>query len=259
MTMRKIILCAFVGAAMIPAAASAQRGGGGPPAGTGGPGNAGGFGAGGPGGMGSAIGNAGFGNGGIGNGGLSDVGSMMRDQARMNSQGPTNASPIGIHHANQNSVLSTTPPSTTGLHHSGVTHPTETHVQGVDAHHITTTSAHHAVTSHPTVSHVGVAGSNHARLNSQGPEHASSTGVHHASQNSVLAGAHGASLTNISVGMPLLSNGSHVGTVTRVITAHGVVTRVLVQGMNGRTYSLAPNSLTASGGTLTTTMHLHGV
>lgn len=102
---RKIILCALASVAMIPAAALAQHGGGpggggGPPGGMGGPGNAGGFGHGGPGGM----GNGGFG----GNGGMSDIGSTMRDQARMNSQGPAHASQTGIDHANANSVLAGT-------------------------------------------------------------------------------------------------------------------------------------------------------
>jgi hypothetical protein len=58
--------------------------------------------------------------------------------------------------------------------------------------------------------------------------------------------------------MPLFSNGTQVGTVYRVVTANGVITRVLVQGTNGRIYSLAPNTLTASGGSLTTTATLRG-
>jgi hypothetical protein len=68
-------------------------------------GNAGGFGAGSPGG---GIGNAG----GFG-GGMSDVGITTRDQARLNSQGPANASATGIAHANQNSVLAGTGTTTT--------------------------------------------------------------------------------------------------------------------------------------------------
>jgi hypothetical protein len=58
--------------------------------------------------------------------------------------------------------------------------------------------------------------------------------------------------------MPLFSNGTQVGTVYRVVTANGVITRVLVQGTNGRIYSFAPNTLTASGGSLTTTATLRG-
>jgi hypothetical protein len=105
-----------------------------------------------------------------------------------------------------------------------------------------------------------VAMNSQARLNSQGPVHASATGVAHANSHSVLAGAAGATtLTGVSVGMPLLSNGTQVGTVYRVVTANGVITRVLVQGTNGRIYSLSPTTLTASGGSLTTTASLRGI
>jgi len=44
-----------------------------------------------------------------------------------------------------------------------------------------------------------------------------------------------------------------------VITANGMIRRVLVQGTNGRTFSLSPNVLTASGGTLTTSVRLRGM
>ena len=51
-------------------------------------------------------------NGGM-NGGMSATGQTMRDQARINSQGPANASATGIAHANENSVLSGTTTDTT--------------------------------------------------------------------------------------------------------------------------------------------------
>ena len=104
--LRKTLLFAFVSAAAIPAMALAGPGGGGggggggmggPPSGMGGPGNAGGFGVGGPAGMGNAD-----------MGGINGVGSSMRDQGRLNSQGPEHASATGIAHANQNSVLAGT-------------------------------------------------------------------------------------------------------------------------------------------------------
>lgn len=102
--------------------------------------------------------------------------------------------------------------------------------------------------------------STQARANSQGPLHASATGIAHANSHSVLAGAGTTTpLTGVTVGMPLFSNGTQVGTVTRVVTANGVVTRVLVQGTNGRVYSLAPSTLTASGGSLTTNVTLRGL
>jgi hypothetical protein len=44
-----------------------------------------------------------------------------------------------------------------------------------------------------------------------------------------------------------------------VVNANGRIQRVLVQGTNGRIYSLAPNSLTASGGNLMTSASLRGM
>jgi hypothetical protein len=101
--------------------------------------------------------------------------------------------------------------------------------------------------------------SSQARLNSQGPVHASATGIAHANSHSVLAGRPATRVTGVSVGMPLFSNGAQVGTVYRVVTANGVITRVLVQGTNGRIYSLAPSTLTASGGSVMTTATLRGI
>lgn len=102
--------------------------------------------------------------------------------------------------------------------------------------------------------------SGQARINSQGALHASATGIAHANSHSVLYGASaGSRLTGVSVGMPLFSNGTQVGSVYRVVTANGVVARVLVQGTNGRIYSLAPTTLTATGGSLTTNTMLRGL
>jgi hypothetical protein len=89
--------------------------------------------------------------------------------------------------------------------------------------------------------------------------HASAAGIAHANSHSVLAGGSTTRLTGVSVGMPLFSNGTQVGTVYRVVTANGVITRVLVQGTNGRIYSLAPSTLTASGGSVTTSATLRGI
>jgi len=89
--------------------------------------------------------------------------------------------------------------------------------------------------------------------------HASATGIAHANSHSVLAGGSGAALSGVSVGMPFYSNGTQVGTVYRVVTANGTITRVLVQGTNGRIYSLAPSTLTASGGSVSTTASLRGI
>jgi hypothetical protein len=341
---RTALMCALASAAMIPAAAVAQHGpggGGGQPAGVGGAGNAGGFGHGGPGGFG-AGGPGGIGNGSVG--GMSDMGSSMRDQARMNSQGPANASATGIAHANQNSVLAGTTPTTsitsgafagltTGttlysngtpvgtvsqirtngqgsvamvvvkgtnggyyavpaskLTFSGGALSTSARLAGVNTSTTTTSGTtmssnqartysqgptyasstgiahanrrsvlYGASTTSSTTSSTITSANTQRRLNSQGPLHASATGIAHANRHSVLYGGSTSSLANVSVGMPLFSNNTQVGTVYRVVTANGVVTRVLVQGTNGRIYSLSPSTLTASGGGVTTTTSLRGM
>jgi len=277
----KLILCALASATMIPTAAIGHPGGGGgggmggAPAGMGGPGNAGGF------------GNSGM-------GGINDVGSSMRDQGRLNSQGPAHASATGIANANANSVLAgTTAAKTvtrgplvgltvgTMLFSNGtavgivqqirvtgngsvamvVVKGTNGGLYAVPASKLTfsggtlSTSARLAGINPST----NVAANGQARLNSQGPAHASATGIAHANQHSVLASAPTTALTGVSVGMPLFSNGTQVGTVIRVVNANGVITRVLVQGTNGRIYSLAPNTLTASGGSLMTSATLRGI
>ena len=263
---------------------------GGPPSGMGGAGNAGGFGMGGPGGM----------------GGISDMGSTMRDQGRLNSQGPANASQTGIDHANSNSVLSGS--STSALNHMFPGTRTTTSISSGPLAGLTTgmtlmssgtgvgTVQQIRTTGNGSVAVIIVQGSNGgfyavpasklslsggvlsttSRLagvngstnttftnpaigHSQGPMHASATGIAHASSHSVLAGASTSTpLTGVSVGMSLFSNGTQVGTVYRVVTANGVIARVLVQGTNGRIYSLAPSTLTASGGSLMTNATLRG-
>lgn len=343
---RKTMMCALASVAMIPAAAAAQHdggGGGGPPAGVGGMGNAGGFGMGGPGGFGGGMG-MGAGMGGPGSFGGSmggmGMGSSMRDQGRLNSQGPANASATGIAHANQNSVLAGTTPTTTvtsgalagltagttlysngtavgtvqqirttgrgtvavvvvkgtnggyyavpanKLTFSGGTLSTSARLAGINSSTTTTTTTTTASTTANSQARLNSQGPVHAsatgiahanqhsvlygastststtnqgRINSQGAMHASATGIAHANQHSVLYNASTGTLTGVSVGMPLLSNGTQVGTVYRVITANGVVTRVLVQGTNGRIYSLAPSTLTAAGGSVTTTATLRGI
>jgi sporulation protein YlmC with PRC-barrel domain len=283
--MRKAILCALASATIISGAALAQgRGGGGgggpPPSVGGGMGNAGGIGR-----------NGSFG----GFGGINDIGSTMRDQGRLNSQGPNHASQSGIDHANANSVLAGTSStrtvtrgSLTGLTTGMTLMSNGTAVGTVQQIRTTGTGSVALVivkgtngglyavpASKLTLSggvlsttarfngintSTNVAMSSQARLNSQGPVHASATGIAHANSHSVLAGAAGGTaLTGVSVGMPLLSNGTQVGTVYRVVTANGTITRVLVQGTNGRIYSLAPATLTASGGSLTTTATLRGI
>jgi hypothetical protein len=146
----------------------------------GGQGNAGGFGVGGPG-----MGNSGMGNGGFGNHGMSEMGALMRDQARLNSQGPAHASQTGIDHANAKSVL---------------------------------------------------AGTTATRTVTRGP------------------------LVGLTAGATLFSNGTAVGTVQQIrIAGNGAVAVVVVKGTNGGLYAVPANKLSLSGGTLSTTMRLHGV
>ncbi len=325
----KSILCAVAGAALIPAAALAHPGGGG---GAGGPGGfGGGMGAGNGMGMGSGMGNGM----GLGNGNFGNIGSSMRDEGRLNSQGPANASATGIAHANQNSVLAGTTATNTvtsgaltglkagatlysngtavgtvqqirltgngsvamvivkgtngGLYAvpaskltytsgvlstsarlAGINGPTNTsassqaRLNSQGPAHASATGIAHA-NSHSVLAGAATTGmtptnaSSQARLNSQGPLHASATGIAHANSHSVLASGSAATLSGVSVGMPLLSNGTQVGTVYRVVTANGVIVRVLVQGTNGRIYSLAPSAFVASGGSLTTSAKLRGI
>jgi len=234
---------------------------------------------------------------GQGMGGISDMGSSMREMGRMNSQGPANASPTGIANANQNSVLAGTTATRSansgplaGLTTGATLYSNGTAVGTVQQIRITgrgtvamvvvkgTNGGFYAVPANKLTysggtlsTNVRLAGvntatpattmsaSSQARVNSQGPAHASARGIAHANSHSVLAGGSMSGLTGVSVGMPLYSNGTQVGTVYRVVTANGVVTRVLVQGTNGRIYSLAPSSLTASGGSVMTNATLRGI
>ena len=278
---RKLILTALTSAAILCGGQALAEGGpggghGGPPSGAGGMGNAGGFGQGGPMGMGNAGGN-------------NDFGMMTRDNARLNSQGPANASATGIANANANSVLAGMTATnrvkngalagvTTGMSvmsngavvgtvaqirmagngsvalvlvktSDGRIFPVPANKLTLSGTMLTTTARFNGINDHAT----------QARLNSQGPLHASPTGIAHANQHSVLFGAPTTTVTGVSVGMPVFSNGTQIGSVVRVVTANGVVTRVLVQGTSGRIFSLSPQTLTASGGTITTTASLHGM
>jgi hypothetical protein len=283
---RKVLFCALASATIIPTATLSHPGGGGgggmggmgmggSPAGMGGPGNAGGSGLG-------------------GFGGISDTGSMMRDQGRMNSRGPANASQTGIDHANQNSVLAGTTSTktvrsgalaglTTGttLYSNGMAVGTVQQIRmtgngsvavviikgtnggfyAVPANKLSLSGG--ALSTSMRLAGIntssGMSASAQGRANSQGPLHASATGIAHANSHSVLSGGSTTTLSGVSVGMPLFSNGTQVGTVFRVVTANGMITRVFVQGTSGRLYSLSPSTLTASGGSLTTSATLRGM
>ena len=284
---RKLIFSALASAAILCGgqafAASGPGGGGGGP---GGGGHGGGMGDHG-GGMGNMGGSSAHGDD-FGAG----MGAMNRDDGRLNSQGPDHASATGIANANANSVLAGTTATNrvTNGALAGVTDGMAVFFNGMQV----GTVQQIRLAGNGSVALVLVKASNGAifpvpankltlangtlsttarfhglndndvamggRMNSQGPAHASATGIAHANSHSVLAGASTTTpLTGVSVGMPLFQNGAQIGTVTRVVTANGVIRRVFVQGTNGRTFSLSPNVLTATGGTLTTTAPLRGM
>lgn len=250
--LRKSILCALASAALIPAAAAAHPGGGGGgggPSGMGGQGNMGGFGN---------SGMGGFGNNGMGGFGNNGMGSSMRDQGRINSQGPANASAVGIDHSDRNSVLfgtSSTKTISTGTFAGlktgatlfsngtavGTVQQIRTNASGtpvvlvikgtnggfyaVPVHKLTfsggtlsTTARLAGINSTTTV-----ASSNQARLNSQGLAHASATGIAHANSHSVLAS------TNTTSQARLNSQGLFHASTTGI--AHANSHSVLANGM----------------------------
>lgn len=297
--LRKVIFCALASAAMIPVAAQAQgRGGGGgaggPPASVG-MGNAGGMGAGGM--------SGGMGAGGMGMG--NSFGIQTRDASRINSQGPNYASPTGIAHANQNSVLAGTNTSmtttsgsrlnamfpgtrtatsvssgtlgglTTGmtLFSNGTAVGTVQQIRTTGNGSVAvvivqgTNGGFYAVpanklslsggTLSTTARLNGVNSSSQARLNSQGPLHASTTGIAHANFHSVLAGGIvvSGSLAGLATGLTVnTSTGTTLGTVSQIVTdSSGNIRLVIVTSSTGQTFRLAPTSLSLSGGVVTTT------
>lgn len=283
--MHKLILCAVASAAIIPAVAVAQGrggggGGGGPPAGVGGGmGNAGGLG----GGMGNA-GGLGTGNGGLGSMNNS-FGIETRNASRINSQGANYASPTGIAHANQNSVLagSSTTTVTSGalsglttgmtLYSNGTAVGTVQQIRTTGNGSVAvaiikgTNGGFYAVpasklslsggTLSTSARLNGINGSSQARVNSQGPLHASPTGIAHANAHSVLASGAvvSGSLAGLTTGLTVnTSGGTTLGTVSQIVTdSGGNVRLVIVTSPNGQTYRLSPTTLSLSGGVVTTT------
>jgi len=92
---------------------------------------------------------------------------------------------------------------------------------------------------------------------SQGLQHASPTGIAHASPNSVLArgAVQPSALPGLTTGLTVKnSGGTTLGTVSQVVTdANGNIRLVIVTSDSGQTLRLAPNTLTISGGIVTTT------
>jgi len=108
----------------------------------------------------------------------------------------------------------------------------------------------------PTMPNTGSMNSQ-AIEHSQGPANASPTGISHANENSVLArgSVSGTSLTGLTTGLTVQnSSGTSIGTVSQVITgSDGSIRAVVVTGTDGKTYRLAPSTLSISGNIVTTT------
>lgn len=96
-----------------------------------------------------------------------------------------------------------------------------------------------------------------ANVNSQGLGNASVNGIAHANGNSVLArGAVAAdALPGLNTGLTVNNSaGTSVGTVSKVVTgADGAIRAVVVTNAQGQTYTVPANSLSISGGVVTTT------
>jgi hypothetical protein len=96
-----------------------------------------------------------------------------------------------------------------------------------------------------------------ALQNSQGPNHASPTGIAHANQNSVLArgAVSSTALAGLTTGLTVQnSSGTTIGTVSQVVTGtNGSIRLVVVTSPTGQTFRLAPSTLSLSGGVVTTT------
>ena len=187
-----------------------------------------------PGGNGGGMGGAGGASAAMTHGGgmagsMGGMNNTVRDTARMNSQGPANASTTGVSNANKKSVL------------SGSTLNTGTRVNN------------HA-NSDTTVKSNGSAALQH----SQGLTHASPIGIAHANQNSVLArgAVQTSTLTGLQTTLPVqTSTGTSLGTVTNIIYGpnNTTVRGVVVTSASGQTYTLPATSLSISGGVVTTT------
>ena len=104
------------------------------------------------------------------------------------------------------------------------------------------------------------------RINSQGPDHASPTGIAHANENSVLAGTTAAdrvssgALSGVTDGMAVFFNGTQVGTVQQIrLAGNGNVALVLVKATNGAIFPVPANKLNLTNGTLSTTARFRGL
>lgn len=135
--------------------------------------------------------------------------------ARVNSQGAIHANPNAVINSNANSAL-------------------------------------HTTTTTPTVN-TNV----NAKANSQGVLNANPNGISHSSSNSALArgAVSSTALPGLTTGLTVNnSTGASIGTVSQVITGtDGSIRAVVVTSPTGQTTRLLPNTLSISGGVVTTT------
>jgi hypothetical protein len=105
---------------------------------------------------------------------------------------------------------------------------------------------------------LGVRPARVGRIHSQGPYHASATGILHSNSHSVLKGTTvvGGSLDGLTRGMTVVDiNGNTVGTVRGINAASGgrVVNVLVKSSTSARTIPLSPKTISVTGGVATTT------
>ena len=158
----------------------------------------------------------------------------------------------------------TDPHSTTNPHHSTDPHQTTTdpHHTTTDPHHTTTDphstpDPHHLTTNSEQSANPHSASDPRQAQKSQGPAHASPVGLAHANENSVLASGSvaAATLPGLNTGLAVKStSGTSLGTISRVITGpDGSIRLIEVTSPGGATLRFPANSLSISGGVVTTT------
>ena len=97
---------------------------------------------------------------------------------------------------------------------------------------------------------------------SQGPAHASITGITNANSHSVLASGavSGSTLSGLTTGLNVMNgSGTTIGTVSQIVTDRsGNIRLVIVTSPTGQTFRLAPNTLSISNNVVTTTSTVGG-
>jgi hypothetical protein len=145
----------------------------------------------------------------------------------------------------QHAAAPTHTDTSTGQHSTsdtthGTTTPTD-HTAPTGGQHSTTGTTHNATTT----------------TTSQGLMHASPTGIAHANGNSALAqgSVSSSALPGLTTGLHVqTTTGTMLGNVSHIVTGtDGSIRQVIVTSPTGHTLQLAPNTLSISGGVVTTT------